>query len=77
MMAFTATWMDLKTVILSEVRHKGEISHGISYMWNLKRNDTNEFAKQTHGYREWTYGCHIYIHDLVIYILFIHMFYLR
>ena len=51
--------MDLKTVILSEVRHKGEISHGISYLWNLKRNDTNEFAKQrkTPRLTEQTYVC--------------------
>ena len=29
------------------------------YMWNLKRNDTNELTKQkeTHRLRERTYGC--------------------
>ena len=29
------------------------------YMWNLKRNDTNELTKQkeTHRLREQTYGC--------------------
>ena len=35
--------------------------HNIPYMWNLKRNDTNEIAftkqKETHRLREWTYGC--------------------
>ena len=39
-MSFAATWMDLESVILSEVR-EGEISYDIPYMWNLERNDTN------------------------------------
>ena len=32
----------------------------IPYIWNLKRNDTNEPTKQkeTHRLREQTYGCH-------------------
>ena len=36
-----------------------EISHNITYMWNLKGNDTNELTKQkqTNRLREWTYGC--------------------
>ena len=42
-MPFEATQMDLESVILSEVR-EGEISYDISYMWNLKRNDTNELT---------------------------------
>ena len=32
--------------ILSNAR-EGEILHDISYMWNLKRNDTNKLTKQT------------------------------
>ena len=32
---------ELETVILSEVR-EGEIPRDIPYMWNPKRNDTNE-----------------------------------
>ena len=44
-MPFAATWLDLETVIQSEVR-EGEISYDISYMWNLKRTDTNECTKQ-------------------------------
>ena len=34
--------MDLEIVIVSEVSQR-EISYDIPYMWNLKRNDTNEF----------------------------------
>ena len=29
----------------SKSDREGEISYGISYMWNLKRNDTNELTK--------------------------------
>ena len=36
-----------------------EISYDIPYMWNLKRNDTNELQlkKQKQTHREGTYGC--------------------
>ena len=36
-----------------------EISHNITYMWNLKGNDTNELTKQkqTNRLREWSCGC--------------------
>ena len=40
-MPSVATWMDLEIVMLSEVR-KGKILYYIPYMWNLKRNGTNE-----------------------------------
>ena len=46
-MPFAATWMDLETVILSEVRQKNIILYDIPYMWDLKRNDTNEFTYKT------------------------------
>ena len=39
---------------------KYHMTYDISYMWNLKRNDTNELLtkqKETHRLREWTYGC--------------------
>ena len=40
-MPFAETWMDLKSVILSEVKSDGEGEiYDIPYMWNLKRNDT-------------------------------------
>ena len=56
--------MDLESVILSEV---SQIEKEIPYMGNLKRHDTNELnmfikfiklkQKQTHRFREQTYGC--------------------
>ena len=54
--------MDLESVILSEAsqtRRRGEISYDIPYMWNQKRNDTNELTKQkeTHRLRKRTHGC--------------------
>ena len=53
-MQFAATWMDLEIIILSEVSQT-RISYDIPYdIWTLKRNDTNERAKQkeTHRLRE-------------------------
>ena len=44
--SFASTWMELECVTLSEVR-EGEISYDITYMWNLKINDTNEFTYKT------------------------------
>ena len=44
-MPFAATWMDLETIILSEVSQK-EIPYDITYMWNLKY-DTNEAVYET------------------------------
>ena len=42
-MPFTATWMDLEIIILSEVK----LSYNIAYIRNLKRNDTNELIYKT------------------------------
>ena len=41
-MPFAATWMDVD-IIPSEVgqTEKQQISYDITYMWNLKKNDTN------------------------------------
>ena len=40
-----ATQVDLEINIVSEVKSDGErqISYDIIYMWNLKKNDRNEF----------------------------------
>ena len=40
-MPFAETWMDLETIILSEVKSERQIPYDIIYMWNLKY-DTNE-----------------------------------
>ena len=47
-MSFAATWMSLEIIILSEIRER-QISYNITYMWNLKKNDTNEliYKKET------------------------------
>ena len=53
-MPFAATWMDIESVILSEVSQsdrEGEISYAIPYMWNLKINDTNELTYKTERHR--------------------------
>ena len=34
--AIEATWMDLETLILSEVRQKEKGKYDITYQWNLK-----------------------------------------
>ena len=39
--------LHLQSVILSEVRQRRKISYDIPYMWNLKRNDTNELTYKT------------------------------
>ena len=44
-MPFAATWIDMEIVILSEVR-KRQI-YDITYMWNLKSSDANEFIYKT------------------------------
>ena len=41
-MPFAAPRMDVKIAILSEVCLKEKEKYDNSYMWNLKRNDTNE-----------------------------------
>ena len=38
---FAATWMDLEIIILSEVSQR-KTNIYIIYLWNLKKNDTNE-----------------------------------
>ena len=47
-MPFAATWMDLESVILGEVKsdREQETLYDIPYVWDLRRNDTNELTKQ-------------------------------
>ena len=47
-MPFAATWMDLEIIILSEVSQtEKDKYHDTAYMWNLKKNDTNEIIYKT------------------------------
>ena len=48
-MPFAATWMDPETVILSEISQTKKQKYCMIslYMWNLKRNDTNELTYKT------------------------------
>ena len=43
----------------SKLDREEVISYDTPYMWNIKRNDTNELRRQeqTHKHREWTHGC--------------------
>ena len=57
-LAVAATWMELKILILNEVR-KRQLPHDISYMWNLKY-DTNDPIYKTetdHRHGKQTCGC--------------------
>ena len=58
-MSFAATWMELETLILSEVSQKEKDKyHRISHIWNLIYSTNEPFhRKETHGLREQTYGC--------------------
>ena len=44
-MSFTAAWMDLQIVILSEDTERQ--IYNITYMWNLNLKGTNEFIYKT------------------------------
>ena len=52
-MLFAATWMDLETLILSEVKSEGErqIPYDITYIWNLMYG-TNKpiYRKETNSW---------------------------
>ena len=47
-MSFGATWMDPEIVILTEVNQRKK---NIIYMWDLKKNDTNELIYKTESHR--------------------------
>ena len=58
-MPFVATWIELETLILSEVRKtKTNTIYDITYIWNLIYG-TNEpfYRRETHGLGEQTCGC--------------------
>ena len=60
MMPFAATWMELETLILSELsqKEKRQIPYDITYIWNLIYGTNEPFhRKENHGLGEQTYGC--------------------
>ena len=46
-MPFVATWMDLETIILSEVSQTEKDKHMISLICRIWKNDTNELIYKT------------------------------
>ena len=57
-MPFAATWMELETLILSEVSQKEKDKyHMISHIWNLIYGTNEPFhRKENHGLGEYTCG---------------------
>ena len=59
-MPFAATWMELETLILSEVNQKEKDKYHMitAYIWNLIYSTNEPFhRKETHGLGEQTCGC--------------------
>ena len=52
-MPFAATWIDLETIILSDMwDRKTQTPYDVTYMWNLKKKiQMNLFTKQKQTYR--------------------------
>ena len=48
-MPFTATWMQLKVIILSKSERERQMPCDITYMWNLKCGINGEFLSQCSG----------------------------
>ena len=52
-MPFAATWIELETLILSEVSQKKDKCHMIAHIWNLIYGTNKTFyRKETHGLGE-------------------------
>ena len=52
-MPFAATWMNLETLKLSEVRKRKKIPYYITYIWNLIYGTKESFhGKENHGLGE-------------------------
>ena len=58
-MSFAAIWMELETLILSELSQKmKDIPHDFTYIWNLIYGTKEPFyRKENHGLGEETCGC--------------------
>ena len=60
-MSFAATWIEIETLILSEVKSEREskIPYDITFICNLIFRVNEPFhRKETHGLGEQTCGCH-------------------
>ena len=55
MIPFAATWMELNTLILSEVKKRNK--YHMIYTWNLIYGTNEPFHRKNHGLVEWTCGC--------------------
>ena len=56
---FAKTWIDLEDIALSEMSDRGkQILYVITYMWNLKIQQTSEYNKKRniHRYRDQASG---------------------
>ena len=52
-MPFAAMWMELKTLLLSEVGQKEKDKYDISYIWNLIYGKNEPFHRnENHGLEE-------------------------
>ena len=53
-MPFAATWMELETLILSDIsQKKRQIPYDITYIWNLTYGTNEPFhRRETHGHKE-------------------------
>ena len=60
MKAFTATWMNVETIILSEVSQTQKDKYHITYMWNLKKTPKDKiqliYKTETDPQTENNYG---------------------
>ena len=46
-MPFAVICLDLEIILLSELSDKNKYFYDITYMWNLKKKDTNELIYKT------------------------------
>ena len=44
---FAAMWMDPEIIILSEINQMEKDKYHITYVWNLRKTDTNELIYKT------------------------------
>ena len=53
------TWMELESIILSEVTQERQMPYNFTQIWNLRNKERSkgrkrQIKKQTHNYREQT-----------------------